>query len=97
MLGLVLGKPLGIILFTWLASVTGLVTKPASFTWMQVVGAGLLGGIGFTMSIFIANLAFAGSPYLAQAKLAILNASFVAGVAAYLLLRTSSGNTAGEA
>lgn len=89
-LGLVLGKPIGIMIFTWLASVTGLVSKPASFTWLQVVGAGLLGGIGFTMSIFIANLAFVGSPFLAQAKLAILSASFVAGVVAYLLLRTTS-------
>lgn len=89
-LGLVLGKPLGIMLFTWLASVTGLVTKPITFSWMQVVGAGLLGGIGFTMSIFIANLAFVGSPFLAQAKLAILSASFVAGLVAYLLLRAAS-------
>lgn len=89
-LGLIVGKPVGIMLFTWLASATGLVTKPASFSWLQVVGAGLLGGIGFTMSIFIANLAFVGSPYLAQAKFAILCASFVAGVTAYLLLRTTS-------
>ncbi|PRY07424.1 sodium/proton antiporter (NhaA family) [Pontibacter ummariensis] len=95
-LGLVLGKPVGIILFTWLASVTGLVSKPPSFRWMQVVGAGLLGGIGFTMSIFIANLAFAGSPFLAQAKLAILSASFVAGITAYLLLRSTSTETAEE-
>ncbi|GAB3527005.1 sodium/proton antiporter NhaA [Pontibacter brevis] len=89
-LGLVLGKPVGIMLFTGLASVTGLVSKPITFSWLQVVGAGLLGGIGFTMSIFIANLAFVGSPFLAQAKLAILSASFVAGVVAYLLLRSTS-------
>ncbi len=89
-LGLVLGKPVGIMLFTWLASATGLVSKPDSFTWVQVAGAGLLGGIGFTMSIFIANLAFTGSPLLAQAKFAILCASLVAGVVAYLLLRSTS-------
>ncbi|WP_162051357.1 Na+/H+ antiporter NhaA [Pontibacter pamirensis] len=92
-LGLILGKPVGIIVFTGLASVTGLVTKPETFNWSQVVGAGLLGGIGFTMSIFIANLAFVGSPYLAQAKFAILCASFAAGIAAYLLLRIASRKT----
>lgn len=95
--GLLLGKPIGIMLFTWLASVTGLVSKPASLTWLQISGAGLLGGIGFTMSIFIANLAFAGSPLLAQSKLAILCASLVAGVGAYILLRTTSKNTTAEA
>ena len=96
-LGLVLGKPIGILLLTWLSSVTGLVSKPATISWMQVIGAGLLGGIGFTMSIFIANLAFVGSPYLAQAKLAILSASLVAGVTAYLLLRTTSRKVAMKA
>ncbi|MFD2244881.1 Na+/H+ antiporter NhaA [Pontibacter ruber] len=85
-LGLVLGKPIGIILFTWLASVTGLAAKPASISWGQVTGAGLLGGIGFTMSIFIANLAFEDSVYLATAKLGILSASLIAGLLGYLLL-----------
>jgi len=95
-LGLIIGKPVGILLFTVLASVTGLVAKPDTFSWGQLVGAGLLGGIGFTMSIFIANLAFAGTPFLAQAKLAILLASLVAGSAAYLLLRTTTPEEVSE-
>ncbi|WP_276495802.1 Na+/H+ antiporter NhaA [Pontibacter litorisediminis] len=88
-LGLVLGKPLGILLFAWLASVTGIASKPKSFNWMQLFGVGLLGGVGFTMSIFIANLAFASSPMLPLSKLAILCASVVAGTVAYLILRFS--------
>ncbi|MHA6247824.1 Na+/H+ antiporter NhaA [Pontibacter sp. CAU 1760] len=86
-LGLIIGKPVGILLFAGVAAAVGLITKPASFTWGQLIGAGLLGGIGFTMSIFIANLAFAGSPFLPQAKFAILIASVIAGTIAYLLLR----------
>lgn len=89
-LGLVLGKPLGILLFAWLASATGIATKPRTFSWMHLIGAGLLGGVGFTMSIFIANLAFAGSPLLPLSKLAILCASLVAGVVAYFILRFAS-------
>lgn len=87
--GLVLGKPIGIVLFTWLASLTGLTSKPASVSWGQVVGAGLLGGIGFTMSIFIANLAFEGTEFLTTAKLGILTASLIAGIIGYLILRFS--------
>lgn len=88
-LGLVLGKPLGILLFAWLASATGIAAKPKSFSWTQLIGVGLLGGVGFTMSIFIANLAFANSPMLPLSKLAILCASLVAGIVAYLILRFS--------
>ncbi|WP_242928173.1 Na+/H+ antiporter NhaA [Pontibacter vulgaris] len=87
-LGLVLGKPAGIMIFTWLGAVTGLAAKPNDISWIQVLGAGLLGGVGFTMSIFIANLAFAGSPMLVFAKLAILSASLIAGLVGYLVLRS---------
>lgn len=86
-LGLVVGKPVGIMLFTGLATVTKLAVKPHAYSWIQLLGASLLGGIGFTMAIFIANLAFSGSTLLPQAKLAILSASFIAGVMGYLLLR----------
>ncbi|MFD2516035.1 Na+/H+ antiporter NhaA [Pontibacter locisalis] len=89
-LGLVLGKPLGILLFAWIASATGIAAKPRTFSWMQLIGAGLLGGVGFTMSIFIANLAFAGSPLLPLSKLAILCASLLAGIVAYFILRYAS-------
>ncbi|TXK25025.1 Na+/H+ antiporter NhaA [Pontibacter qinzhouensis] len=84
--GLAIGKPVGIMAFAWLASVTGLAAKPSSFSWAQVLGVALLGGIGFTMSIFIANLAFDGTPELATAKLAILVASVLAAVAGLALL-----------
>ncbi len=89
-LGLTLGKPVGIMLFTWLASVTGLAVKPPTISWLHILGAGLLGGIGFTMSIFIANLAFTSAEMLASAKLGILAASLVAGTIGYLLLRLSN-------
>ncbi len=84
--GLVLGKPIGIVLFSVLASVTGMGIKPASITWRHIIGVGFLSGIGFTMSIFIANLAFEGTGILATAKLAILSASILAALAGYLLL-----------
>ncbi|WP_439882862.1 Na+/H+ antiporter NhaA [Pontibacter sp. MBLB2868] len=90
-LGLVIGKPVGIILFTTLAHFTKLAEKPASYNWQQLLGASLLGGIGFTMAIFIANLAFAGTTLLPQAKLAILFASLIAGLSGYLLLRITRG------
>ncbi|MCX2741864.1 Na+/H+ antiporter NhaA [Pontibacter anaerobius] len=95
-LGLVLGKPIGILLFAWLASVTGLAAKPKSFSWLQLLGVGLLGGVGFTMSIFIANLAFVNSPMLPLSKLAILCASVIAGIIAYIILHFSSPKPAAE-
>jgi NhaA family Na+:H+ antiporter len=88
--GLVLGKPLGIVLFAWMAVGAGVARKPDDVGWGQVLGAGMLAGIGFTMALFIANLAFAGAA-LEAAKLGILVASLIAGVAgmAMLLLITA--------
>lgn len=86
--GLVLGKPLGIALACLLAIAVGLCTLPADLKWRHVIGAGLLGGIGFTMSIFITNLAFATNPALINAsKMAILLASLAAGVAGFVWLK----------
>ncbi|WP_187260710.1 Na+/H+ antiporter NhaA [Pontibacter beigongshangensis] len=85
-LGLTLGKPLGIIVFAGLASAAGFAIKPDSISWWQVIGVGLLSGIGFTMSIFIANLAFEGTGLLPAAKLAILAASGMAAAGGLLLL-----------
>ncbi|MGE4195367.1 MAG: Na+/H+ antiporter NhaA [Pseudodesulfovibrio sp.] len=88
-LGLVLGKPVGIVLMVLLI-VRFSAGYPHGTTLRHFVGAGLLGGIGFTMSLFIATLAFVGSPgLLASAKTAILGASLLAGVAGYLVLRTA--------
>jgi NhaA family Na+:H+ antiporter len=86
--GLVIGKPFGIALATYLAVMLGICALPGDLRWPHVVGAGFLGGIGFTMSIFIANLAFAGQPEAVNAsKMAILVASLVAGGVGYAWLR----------
>lgn len=89
-LGLVLGKPVGITLFAWIAVRSGLTALPLDLSWRQIHGAAWLGGIGFTMSLFIAGLAFGPSAELPSAKLGILTASAVAGVTGYLLLRFGS-------
>ncbi|WP_019948030.1 Na+/H+ antiporter NhaA [Hymenobacter aerophilus] len=88
-LGLTVGKPLGIGVLSWLSIRLGWASLPAGVTWRHIWGAGLLGGIGFTMSLFITLLALgehtAGEPV---AKLAILTASFISGTLGFLLLRT---------
>ena len=86
-LGLVLGKPLGITLVCALAVAVGVCRLPSDLKWVHIVGAGLLGGIGFTMSIFITNLAFAGESVVINAsKMAILLASIGAGLFGILWL-----------
>ena len=77
-MGLVIGKPLGITLATWLAVRAGLADQPTEFSWRQVAGAGALCGIGFTMSIFIADAAFADSGPLALAKVSVMVACVLA-------------------
>jgi NhaA family Na+:H+ antiporter len=78
-LGLVVGKPIGIGVFAWVAVRTGIAVKPAVYTWRQLFGAGALAGIGFTMSLFIAGQAFPAPRDYAAAKIAIFLASLVAG------------------
>lgn len=86
--GLTLGKPVGVIMLCAVAVASGLCRLPADLTWREIAGAGILGGIGFTMSIFIANLAFHGDPATTNAsKLAVLLASLIAGTAGFLWLR----------
>ena len=88
MSGLVLGKPIGIALFSFIAVAVGVCKLPDDLTWMHIMGAGLLAGIGFTMSIFITNLAFANSASVINAsKMAILVASLLAGTIGFLVLR----------
>ena len=84
--GLVLGKPLGIWLFSLLATSLGLAALPQDVKWKDIVGAGLLGGIGFTMSIFITLLAFDKVDIINNSKIAILLASLVAGVTGFVWL-----------
>ncbi|MBV9879542.1 MAG: Na+/H+ antiporter NhaA, partial [Gemmatirosa sp.] len=90
--GLVLGKPLGIVLFSWASVRAGLTRLPEGVGWKVMAGAGCLGGIGFTMSLFIAGLAFADPALLDTAKLAIFGASACAGAVGYALLRVSGGS-----
>jgi NhaA family Na+:H+ antiporter len=89
-LGLLLGKPLGIMLFSWLAVRSGLATL-GDLTWRAIFAASLTAAIGFTMSLFITELAFPDGAALGEAKIAILAASLVAGVAGYVLLRLTEG------
>ena len=86
-LGLVLGKPLGITLFSWLSTRWGFAILPLGVSWPLIAGAGMLGGIGFTMSMFIASLAFRETAILEASKLGILIASVAAGLAGWILLR----------
>jgi len=91
-LGLLIGKPLGVVLMCVVAVASGLCSLPSGVRWTHIVGAGLLGGIGFTMSIFITNLAFVEAPGSIQSsKLAVLLASLVAGVLGLLWLRVAPG------
>jgi NhaA family Na+:H+ antiporter len=85
--GLVVGKPIGIVLLSWIAVRLNLAELPGGVSWRSILGAGCLAGIGFTMSIFIAGLAFGSDPeLLGNAKLAILGASLIAGILGGILL-----------
>ncbi|WP_300910531.1 Na+/H+ antiporter NhaA [uncultured Bacteroides sp.] len=87
-LGLLLGKFMGIYLFTWLSIKSGLVRMPEGMNWKNIAGVSLLGGIGFTVSLFIANLSFAGAypELLNQAKFGVLCGTVVAGILGYIVL-----------
>jgi NhaA family Na+:H+ antiporter len=97
-LGLVLGKPLGITLFAWLATRVGVAALPSDSSWRSLHGVSWLGGIGFTMSLFIAGLAFQSSPELLDsAKVGILTASILAGLTGWVVLRRPERAAAGAA
>jgi NhaA family Na+:H+ antiporter len=85
--GLLVGKPIGVIGGSWLALATGLTKMPEGVKPAQLLGVGFLAGIGFTMSLFITGLAFEGGNAATSAKLGILLASTVAGLAGYMILR----------
>jgi NhaA family Na+:H+ antiporter len=85
-LGLVFGKPIGIVLAAWLAVKSGVAAKPEAYSWRQLCGAAALGGIGFTMSLFIAGVAFPRPADYAAAKIAIFLASLIAGGVGVLVL-----------
>ena len=85
-LGLVVGKQIGIVLFSWLAIKSGQASLPAGVTWPQIWAVSCLAGVGFTMSLFVSELAFTDPAMIAEAKIGILLASLMAGVLGYLIL-----------
>jgi Na+:H+ antiporter, NhaA family len=91
LVGLVLGKPLGIIAAALLAVKSGVAKLPHTVGWTSLLGYAWLAGIGFTMSLFIAMLAFDETAPVDAAKLGILAGSLVAGVAGAIVLRIASG------
>ena len=88
-LGLIIGKPLGIFLITFMAVKMGLCKLPSDLNWKSVLGVGFLGGIGFTMSIFITLLAFDNETVINNAKFIILLSSLVAGVLGFVFLKAT--------
>jgi hypothetical protein len=91
--GFVLGKPIGVLSFTWVALRLRLATRPADLTWGLLAGAGLLAGIGFTMALFIATLAFSDT-LMSSAKLGIFIASIASAAAGLAVLASFSRNSA---
>jgi len=92
-LGLFIGKPVGIILLCWLACSMKIASLPRGVSWRHLLGAGMLGGIGFTMAIFIANLAYSNNmAHLEHAKLAILVASAISAIGGAVILMTCKSN-----
>ncbi len=84
--GLVFGKPIGIFLFSWFAVKIKWAEKPSSLKWMDLFGACVLGGIGFTMSIFVTNLSFADQSIIETAKIAIISGSLIAAIVGFIWL-----------
>lgn len=96
-LGLVVGKSVGIVVAAWCAVRSGIALKPEAYSWRQLVGAGALGGIGFTMSLFISGLAFPNPADYAAAKIAVFIASLIAGALGVAILWRRPSETSGAA
>jgi NhaA family Na+:H+ antiporter len=88
-LGLFLGKQIGITLFCWLAVKMKMADLPEGTDWKMIYGTALLGGIGFTMSLFISSLAFTNPEIIADSKIGILTASLISAFAGYFILKKS--------
>jgi NhaA family Na+:H+ antiporter len=98
LLGLLAGKVVGVIGTTWITTTLGIGELPRGVKWIQVVGVGLLAGIGFTVALFVTELAFDDNEVLAtDAKIGILTASAIAGILGYTFLRLSTRGAASEA
>src|SRR5690606_13895276 len=88
--GLFFGKPIGILLTSWLCTRLGIASLPDGSTWMHIIGVGMLAGIGFTMSIFISILSFKEPLFVSEAKISVLLTSIIAGTIGYLVLKANS-------
>lgn len=88
--GLMFGKPIGILVTSWICSRFGIASLPEGSSWMHIIGVGMLAGIGFTMSIFISILSFKNPFFVSEAKLSVLLTSVIAGTAGFLLLKANS-------
>jgi len=86
----VLGKPTGIFLFSFLSSKFKITKLPQGLRWVDILGVGVLGGVGFTMSIFVTLLAFDDAQLIDQSKIAIMVSSLAAGIIGYLILKARS-------
>lgn len=93
-LGLLIGKQLGIVGFAWLTTKTGIATLPEGVSWMQMWGLSLIAGIGFTMSLFIGNLAFTSPGQIAAVKLGVLSGSLISALSGVLILRKAAKRSA---
>jgi NhaA family Na+:H+ antiporter len=89
-LGLCIGKPIGILGATAIAVVAGIAPRPEGASWRQLAGIGMLGGIGFTMSLFIGMLAFTDPAHATQLRLGVLTGSLLSAIAGYLVLRLTA-------
>ena len=92
--GLVIGKQVGIALSAWASIRWGIAELPFGVSWRDLYGVGILGGIGFTMSLFISNLAFTDGVLGSEAKIGILVGSLISGVIGFLVLRFGTNSTA---
>ena len=89
-LGLIFGKPIGIVVTSLICSKLGIGQLPANSNFIHIIGLGLLAGIGFTMSIFISMLSFDNQVFIEEAKLSVLITSLIAGILGYVILNLSS-------
>ena len=94
--GLILGKPMGIVAFAFTGALLGLCKLPKGLQWKNIIGVGFLGGIGFTMSIFITILAYDDVALINSSKIAIIVASITAGLLGFLFLKFTLKNTSKE-
>jgi NhaA family Na+:H+ antiporter len=91
--GLIIGKPVGIMLLSFLAVKLKISSLAADINWKHILGAGILGGIGFTMSIFITLLAFKDGETIVGSKIAVLFSSVIAGLIGYTCLKITNKKT----